>query len=141
MHRDPHELGMDARACNQRRRLFLELRLFDATESIQYGRPLTMNGRYVSRGAIVEDDLDEVTSFKRDLVTVMEDIIDLMISPGFSSNYSTALKLDRKLRALKPVPMAIRPDSASNFSHELRVFMRTIWYYSTLLTLHRPYFA
>ncbi|KAG8790154.1 hypothetical protein FRC16_001016 [Serendipita sp. 398] len=59
MHRDPHELGMDARACNQRRRLFLELRLFDATESIQYGRPLTMNGRYVSRGAIVEDDLDE----------------------------------------------------------------------------------
>ncbi|KAG8806879.1 hypothetical protein FRC19_007011, partial [Serendipita sp. 401] len=141
MHRDPHELGMDARACNQRRRLFLELRLFDATESIQYGRPLTMNGRYVSRGAIVEDDLDEVTSFKRDLVTVMEDIIDLMISPGFSSNYSTALRLDRKLRALKPVPMAIRPDSASNFSHELRVFMRTIWYYSTLLTLHRPYFA
>ncbi|KAG8809090.1 hypothetical protein FRC17_003625 [Serendipita sp. 399] len=141
LHRDPYELKMDAWACTQRRRLFLELRLLDATESIQYGRPLTMNGRYVSQGAILEDDLDEDTTFKRNMVIIMEEIIDFMISPGSSSNYSAVMKLDRKLRALKPNTSATGLESVSNLEQGLKFFMRTIWYHSALLTLHRPYFA
>ncbi|CAG7847256.1 SubName: Full=Uncharacterized protein {ECO:0000313/EMBL:CCA69401.1} [Serendipita indica DSM 11827] len=112
-----------------------------AQSGLQYGRPMTMNSRFTSQGSVSLGD-DNNAKFKRLMVPLMEDIAELLIAPGSASNYAEALKIDRRIREVKA--SATRPPSEIGFDTteaDLPEFMRLVWCYSNLLTLHRPYFA
>ncbi|PVG00713.1 hypothetical protein CPB86DRAFT_773596 [Serendipita vermifera] len=104
-----------------------------AQSSLLYGRPLTMSSRFIV----------EVIKFKLGLTSIMEEIAELFMGTGQNPNYSTVLALDRKLRGLRSDFLHDWEGMASQDTNTgaPQRFMLLVWYHSSLLTLHRTYFA
>ncbi|KIM34040.1 hypothetical protein M408DRAFT_325571 [Serendipita vermifera MAFF 305830] len=141
LHRNPEELGLDKQTSQRRRFLFTEICLFDASESLLYGRPFTMSSRFISEGAKgYIEPFDQSSHFRLGLAKIMEEVADHFMDVSSSSSYSNVLQLDRKLRSSQPPP-PVSADAELQIGRYLRDVMHYVWYNSTLLTLHKPYFA
>ena len=75
------------------------------------------------------------------MVPIMEDIADLLMTPGSVSNYAEALKIDRRIREVKA--FTTKPASYIGLDAteaETTEFMRLVWYvrseFHLLLALH-----